>query len=70
MIAECTACEGEFLSTEKALTVSELNLLIKQKHPKLEKLSYKIAINQTFVPTDTMVLANQEIALLPPFSGG
>ncbi len=70
MIAECTACEEEFLTAAKLVSVQELDHLLKQKHPNLKKLSYKIAINHSFVTPDTLVQSDHEIALLPPFAGG
>jgi len=70
MIAERTTCDKEVFSIEKRLTVNQLDEMLQQKYPMLKNLSYKIAVDKNFVPPETIVSNNQEIALLPPFAGG
>ena len=52
------------------LSILELQKGIIKKYPKLEKMSFKIAVNQTIVNDDYLLSENEEIALLPPFAGG
>jgi len=51
-------------------SIAELQKDIINKYPKLEKISFKIAANQTIVNDDYLLSENEEIALLPPFAGG
>jgi molybdopterin converting factor subunit 1 len=53
-------------------TVSELGSALLQRHPELEGLiaTSRWAIDQTFVDRDAVVQGNEEIALIPPVSGG
>jgi molybdopterin converting factor small subunit len=60
--------------------VSELNTdaadtdgLVKEiatRFPLLENLTYLIAVDRTVVQSNTTIKAGQELALLPPYSGG
>lgn len=47
-----------------------LTLELEGEYPKLKDLNYKFAVNQTLVATNITLKENDEIALLPPFSGG
>ena len=60
--------------------VSELNSdaadtdgLVKEiaaRFPLLENLNYLIAVDRTIVQTNTFIKEGQELAMLPPYSGG
>lgn len=50
-------------------TIDELLDLILEKHPKLMTEDFQLAHNKEIVSMDIKI-SNQEIALLPPFSGG
>jgi molybdopterin converting factor small subunit len=41
-----------------------------ERFPSLENLNYLIAVDRNIVQTNTTIKAGQELALLPPFSGG
>jgi molybdopterin synthase sulfur carrier subunit len=43
---------------------------ITARFPLLEKLNCLIAVDRTIVQTNTLIKAGQELALLPPYSGG
>ncbi|MGB0888312.1 MAG: MoaD/ThiS family protein [Vicingaceae bacterium] len=51
-------------------TIQELKDNLLGKYPKLEKMHFKIAVNQTIVEDDYNLIGNEEIALLPPYAGG
>ena len=54
-----------------AATVSNLKTLLEKKYPALQKLgSYMIAVNNEYAEGQTMVDSNDEIAIIPPVSGG
>ncbi|WP_026956222.1 MoaD/ThiS family protein [Algoriphagus vanfongensis] len=70
MIAEATSKEAEEVAlTEKPF--SEILSEISSKY-KLGDLSYQIAVNKKLVsnPADLQLKEGDEIAFLPPFSGG
>lgn len=69
-VAEITSRTQERLELENQTTVAQLDELLCHKHPQLSKLSYKIAVDQTFATSETLLTSKNEIALLPPFSGG
>jgi molybdopterin converting factor subunit 1 len=53
-------------------TAGELLDLLVAEHPKLDRYRdvVQIAVNQDFVDRDTPITADDEVALLPPVSGG
>ena len=40
------------------------------RFPMIENLTYLIAVDRNIVQTNTCIKAGQELALLPPYSGG
>ncbi len=61
-------------STEKELqirTVGELKDYLGEQYPKLNTLSsLAVAVNSTFAENESLVNDKDEIALIPPVSGG
>ena len=57
------------LSTE-ATDTDALMKEITARFPLTEKLNYLIAVDRNIVQTNTAIKAGQELALLPPYSGG
>ncbi len=53
-----------------AIDTDGLTKEIAARFPSIEKLKYLIAIDRTIVQTNTPIKAEQELALLPPYSGG
>lgn len=52
-------------------TVGELKNYLGEQYPKLNTLSsLAIAVNSDFAENETLVSAKDEIALIPPVSGG
>ncbi len=71
MLAEAVGCqEDEVQISTSQVSVVELTEAIIQKHPKLNTMSFKVAVNQSVVDTNLIITENDEIALLPPFAGG
>jgi molybdopterin synthase sulfur carrier subunit len=50
--------------------VSDLKQELENAFPKLDGMSYQIAVNQKLVSTETVIKEQDEIAVLPPFAGG
>ena len=67
-IAEVTQVEHEQFDFNNQ-TVSQLIETLISKYPELKNKDFKVAQNQVFVGNNE-VITGQEIALLPPFSGG
>lgn len=58
------------ISLESAGTIEELKQKLQQKYPRIANLNYAVAVNQTIATTNQSLSNTDEIALLPPFSGG
>jgi molybdopterin converting factor subunit 1 len=59
------------LSLEQNSTVDTLLSKIKQQYPDLQKIkSILVAVNSEYAQLDDTLSANDEIALIPPVSGG
>lgn len=50
--------------------VSDLKSELENTFPELLGMSYQIALNQKLVSTETEIMEQDEIAVLPPFAGG
>ena len=60
-------------SPELTTEAADTDGLVKEmaaRFPVLENLSYLIAVDRNIVQTNTAIKAGQELALLPPYSGG
>jgi molybdopterin synthase sulfur carrier subunit len=60
------------ISTENAnATVQELQQLLETRYPRLQQLSsYMIAVNNTYASPNDQLDERDEIAIIPPVSGG
>ena len=68
LIAELTKCNEETLEFSK-MTIAELIEALFAKYPELENKDFQVAQNQEIVSKEAAV-SGEELALLPPFSGG
>jgi molybdopterin synthase sulfur carrier subunit len=68
LLAEVTGCNEEILEFSE-LTISELLSELYKKYPHLNDKDFQVAQNHEIVSKDTLV-SGEQIALLPPFSGG
>jgi molybdopterin synthase sulfur carrier subunit len=68
LIAELTLCNEETLEFSNT-TISELLETLYNKYPELKTKDFQVAQNQEIVFNDTNI-SGEELALLPPFSGG
>ncbi|HLA59195.1 MAG TPA: MoaD/ThiS family protein [Puia sp.] len=60
-------------SSELITEAADTDGLMKEiagRFPQLENLKYQIAVDRNIVQTNTSIKAGQELALLPPYSGG
>lgn len=61
------------MSSLKMTGISETDDLkssLQQHYPALKNLTYSIAINRQVIQKNTSLKSRDEVALLPPFSGG
>ncbi|MGN6569561.1 MAG: MoaD/ThiS family protein [Flavipsychrobacter sp.] len=59
------------LQMDANATIAQLKKQLEEKYPKLQKLaSYLVAVNETYASNDTILNAEDEIAIIPPVSGG
>lgn len=54
-----------------AATVVELKIVLEQKYPRLKQLaSYMVAVNNEYAGPNQRISGKDEIAIIPPVSGG
>ena len=68
LLVELTGCSEEKINIEHGDISKFLNILY-NKYPKLQDVDFKVAQNKIIVKED-IALDGEEIALLPPYSGG
>ena len=62
--------ELELSPDETPSTVGELEHVLRERWPALASMPFRIAVNQRYVNADDSVDVADEIALIPPVSGG
>ncbi|OED39482.1 hypothetical protein AB832_04080 [Flavobacteriaceae bacterium (ex Bugula neritina AB1)] len=70
MIAEITKKREEILPVREQCNLNELRDMLISKYQELGSLSFKIAIDKKISKDIIVLQSTNEIALLPPFSGG
>lgn len=59
------------LDMEEAATTDDLKILLEQKYPQLTQLgSYMIAVNSEYALGTVVIHDGDEVAVIPPVSGG
>ena len=66
---------AEFTKTNKleitnVSNIDELKHILEGKYPALKEMKYSIAVNQQIIHSNEQISDKDEVALLPPFSGG
>lgn len=60
-----------WMDLEPGSKVSDLKYALLEAFPAFEKLQYvRFAINESYVADDEIILPDDEIAIIPPVSGG
>lgn len=53
------------------MTVADLKAIIEEKYPRLKLLkSYMIAVNNAYANDELIISSTDEVAIIPPVSGG
>lgn len=68
MVAEKAACSVLELSFEG--DTDQLEHWLQSRYPQLKGIKYALAVNRKIIRHKTLLQDTDEIALLPPFSGG
>jgi len=59
------------LQLGEATNIATLKATLEEQYPQLKELaSYMIAVNDEYAHANTMIQAGDEIAIIPPVSGG
>jgi molybdopterin converting factor subunit 1 len=59
------------IDLEGAPAISNLRSVLERDYPRLKQLaSYMIAVNDEYTTADLIIESNDEIAIIPPVSGG
>ena len=68
MLAEKIGADS--LEIENPGSSEALRWLLLEQFPALQPLTFRMAVDRKLIQAETDISAGQEIALLPPFSGG
>jgi molybdopterin converting factor subunit 1 len=71
-LKEVTRCQEDALEVPEAATIEQLFAQYAQRHPQLAKFRSSLVAsrNQEFAAWDTPLHSGDEVAFLPPVSGG
>jgi molybdopterin synthase sulfur carrier subunit len=59
------------VEVNEGLNVSQLKNILEEDFPKLKKLnSYFIAVDEEYAEDEQVIISTNEIAIIPPVSGG
>jgi molybdopterin converting factor subunit 1 len=59
------------VNLNNAATAADLKAILEQQYPKLKQLSsYMIAVNNEYAADDLVIASKDEVAIIPPVSGG
>lgn len=70
LIKDITSVDNEEFEFSEIQKTNHLIELLEQKYSALKKVNYYIAVNHKIANSDFVLKNNDEVALLPPFSGG
>ncbi len=70
MIAEAISRTEEIILVPEYCDLNKLYELLKNRYKQLHKLSFTIAVDKEIPSDNKILIPKNEIALLPPFSGG
>ncbi len=61
---------GFAVAEDTISNVAQLHEYLTQQHPAVARLNFRYAVNQELVDDQHLIQEGDEVALLPPFSGG
>lgn len=69
-LTEITGQSNLSLTSDQLADVHHLHAYLLKQYPALASKTFKYAVNQDLVDTSHVLQEGDEVALLPPFSGG
>lgn len=69
-LTEITGQSSISLSADKITDINQLHAYLLKQYPALASKTFKYAVNHDLVDTGHALQEGDEVALLPPFSGG
>lgn len=69
-LQETTGAASQRLDLAEGTTVGQLLDQLIQHHPALAEQSFQVAVNRRVAPQERVLEVGDEVAALPPFSGG
>jgi molybdopterin converting factor subunit 1 len=71
VVKEIAAASSFEVAVDDHTNVKQLRMVLEKKFPKLATISsYRLAVNNEFAVDETTIHENDEIAIIPPVSGG
>lgn len=70
VLQECTGCKELELAAEAHPTLQHAQQALLKRYPCLEKRTYRMSCNAQFADGERPLADGDELAFLPPFSGG
>ena len=58
------------INADREIKVRELISIIKEQYPEIKELNFFVSVNHEFADEEKVIKEGDEIALLPPVSGG
>ena len=69
-VREMMGTRAETLELNEGTTVAELWQMYVARQPRLATMSLSYAVNRTYSPPERVLVEGDEVALIPPVSGG
>jgi len=70
-LAEALGCrELEWPSPSLPTTVGQLEAVLRAREPRLAEAHFRIAVNRSYASAEDGLQPDDEVALIPPVSGG
>ena len=71
IVKEIFSSASKEMDLQDGITVAGFKNYLETAYPELKKLhSYLVAVNNEYADNDLVILAHDEIAIIPPVSGG
>ena len=69
-LQDLTQCAQSPIDLPEPCTVATLLEQVQKDYPPLAEAAFQVAVNRRLASTNQVIEAGDEVALLPPFSGG
>lgn len=71
IVKEIFKCDSVEITLSKGTTVADLKIILNNQYPDLKQLAvYMIALNNEYASENEIISAEDEVAVIPPVSGG